>query len=111
MTQEVYIQRLKDSPFQDKTIQVMFDCIDIHPDLISDSIKVGKLITQNVNGDTMEYVSDIVERFEKINGVLGLTLMFLGTSQEIWDTYLGYVFFRTIKITEKNGITFVDATE
>jgi tRNA splicing endonuclease len=111
MTHEEYIQRLKDSPFQDKTIQVMFECIDIHPDLISDSINVGKLITQNVNGDTMEYVSDIVQRFEKINGVLGLTLMFLGTSQEIWDNYLVYGALRSLGITEKNGITFVDATE
>jgi hypothetical protein len=111
MTHEEYIQRLKNAPFHDDAIQELLGYIDQHPDLIEDSMKLSNAITLGNIGDTMEWVSRVVDRLEGQLGVTLLTFIFLGTSEELWDSYLAYAFLKTLKITEKNGITFVDATE
>jgi hypothetical protein len=111
MTHEEYIQRLKDAPFHEEKIQELLGYIEQYPDLIEDSMKLSNAITLGNVGDTMEWVSRVVDRLEGQLGVILLTLIFLGTTQEIWDNFVAYAFLRTLKITEKNGITYVDATE
>jgi len=111
MTHQEYIQRLKDAPFQDDAIQQMLDYITEYPHVITESIKMGQIITDDIEGDTMVYVAALVDHLENQIGLIFLTLTFLGTSEEIWENFVAYGFFRSLKIIEKNGITFVDATE
>ena len=111
MTHEEYIQRLKDAPFQDEKIQELLGYIDQHPNIIEESMKLANVVTLGNVGDTMEWVSKIVNRLEEKYGAIRLTLMFLGTTQEIWDNFVAYAFLRTLKITEKNNITYVYANE
>jgi hypothetical protein len=110
MTHQEYIQRLKDSPFNDEFIQDMLGYITKYPNVITESIKMGQIINDDIEGDTMDYVAGLVGHLENKIGVMFLTLTFMGSSQEIWDNYVSYKFFGTLKMTQ-NGLTYVYATE
>jgi hypothetical protein len=113
MTQEEYIQRLKDAPFHDEKIEGLLDLVNGDECYIQLMIQCGEEINQGLSeGDNLwedvRWVRNTLS--EKYNDVLVL-LMFVASSNETWYTFLAHMFLTKTKITEKNGITYIDLTE